>query len=308
MAKILQAFSRAIVTLFFISVANFFLIKLIPGGPFDTDKKVPPEVMQALESKFRLDLPVWAQYGHYMKGLVLHGDMGPSLKFLGQNVTDILMDGLPVSLELGAYSLALALILGIVSGTFAAAYRGSWIDRVSMSIAVLGISLPSFLVGALAILVFAQKLGVLPSAMWDSPAHKILPSIVLGIRPAALIARLTRSAVLETLQMDFIRTARAKGLAPVKILFLHALRNSLLPVLSLLGPLAATILTGSFVIEHMFSVPGLASHFIQAVNNRDYPLLMGATMIYAAMLVTLNFFTDSLAVVADPRMRKAEAP
>ncbi len=142
--------------------------------------------------------------------------------------------------------------------------------------------------------------------MWDSPAHKILPTIILGVRPAALIARLTRSSVLETLQMDFIRTARAKGLSPLKVLFLHALRNSMLPVLSLLGPLAATVLTGSFVIEYMFSVPGLATHFIQAVNNRDYPLLMGATLIYAGLLVALNFVAEAIAVSVDPRLRRAE--
>ena len=293
MIKIIRALGRAILTLFFISAANFFLMKLIPGGPFDTDKKVPPEVLRALEAKFRLDLPWWDQYFEYMKGILFHWDWGPSLKFLGQNVSEIIMDGLPVSIELGCYALGVALVLGIISGTLAAAYRGTWIDRVSMGVAVLGISLPSFLVGALAIVFFAQKLGILPAAMWDSPAHKVLPTLVLGIRPAALIARLTRSSVLETLQMDFIRTARAKGLSRTKVLFVHALRKSLLPVLSLLGPLAATVLTGSFVIEYMFSVPGLATHFIQAVNNRDYPLLMGATLLYAAMLVFLNFCTEA---------------
>lgn len=304
MIKIIRALGRAILTLFFISAANFFLMKLIPGGPFDTDKKVPPEVLRALEAKFRLDLPWWDQYFEYMKGILFHWDWGPSLKFLGQNVSEIIMDGLPVSIELGCYALGVALVLGIISGTLAAAYRGTWIDRVSMGVAVLGISLPSFLVGALAIVFFAQKLGVLPAAMWDSPAHKVLPTLVLGIRPAALIARLTRSSVLETLQMDFIRTARAKGLSRTKVLFVHALRNSLLPVLSLLGPLAATVLTGSFVIEYMFSVPGLATHFIQAVNNRDYPLLMGATLLYAAMLVFLNFCTEVLSVSVDPRLRR----
>jgi oligopeptide transport system permease protein len=296
MIKMIRALGRALLTLFFISAANFFLMKLIPGGPFDTDKKVPPEILRALEAKFRLDLPWWQQYLEYMKGIIFHGDWGPSLKFLGQNVSEIIMDGLPVSIELGCYALGVALVLGIVSGTLAAAYRGTWIDRISMGIAVLGISLPSFLVGAIAILFFAQQLGILPAAMWDSPAHKVLPTFVLGIRPAALIARLTRSSVLETLQMDFIR---------IKVLFVHALRNSLLPVLSLLGPLAATVLTGSFVIEYMFSVPGLATHFIQAVNNRDYPLLMGATLLYATMLVVLNFCTEALSVTVDPRLRRS---
>ncbi len=228
MKKIISSLLKALLTLFFISVANFFLIKFIPGGPFDTDKKVPPEVMRSLEAKFRLDLPAYEQYYHYMKGVLVDGDWGPSMKYIGQNVQDIVMDGLPVSLELGFYALVIALVLGITMGTFAAAYRGSWIDRASMSIAVLGISLPSFLVGALAILFFSQKLRILPAALWDSPLHKILPSVILGVRPAALIARLTRSSVLETLQMDFIRTARAKGVSPMKVLFLHALRNSLL--------------------------------------------------------------------------------
>lgn len=290
-------------TLVVISLLTFFLMKLVPGGPFDNGKAVPPEVLDALNRKFRLDLPWPEQYWHYMKDLVLRGDMGPSIKYIGMSVNEIISESLPVSLELGVYALIIAVTGGILLGFLAAAQKGTWWDLSAMIVAVSGVSLPSFLVAALAILVFSQHLGWLPSAFWDSPAHKVLPSFILGLRPMAIIARLTRSSVLEVLNMDFVRTARAKGLSSLRVHMIHVLKNSLIPVITVIGPLAATILTGSFVIEFVFSVPGLGFHFIRAVNDRDFPMVMGATMLYALFLVIANTLVDWLYPQIDPRMR-----
>jgi oligopeptide transport system permease protein len=302
-SHILNQMASALLTLLAVSLLTFGLMKLVPGGPFDGDKALPPEVLAALNAKFRLDLPWFEQYILYLRDIFVSFDFGPSIKYVGRSVTDIIRDSLPVSLELGFYALVVAVSLGIVLGVVAAANRGSWLDLGSMFIAISGVSLPSFLVGALAILLFAQHLQWLPAALWDGPEHRILPTLVLGLRPAAIIARLTRSAMLEVLYLDYVRTARAKGLSPQRVLFVHVLRNALVPVLTVLGPMTATILTGSFVIEYVFSVPGLASHFIQAVSNRDYPLVMGVTLLYACFLVATNLAVDFVYGLVDPRMR-----
>jgi oligopeptide transport system permease protein len=294
----------SLLTLVAVSFLTFLLMKLVPGGPFDTDKVLPPEVMAALNKKFKLDLPWWAQYLDYMKGLAVF-DLGPSIKYPGRSVSEIILDSFPISFELGFYSLVLSIVLGLTLGILAAVKRGSFWDYSSMFIAVSGVSLPSFMVAAIAILIFSHGLGVLPAALWDSPAHKILPTVVLGLRPAAIIARFTRSSLLEVLSLDYIRTARAKGLDFRKVVTVHALRNSLLPVLTILGPLAASILTGSFIVEHVFSVPGLATHYIQGVSNRDYPLVMGVTMLFAVVLVAMNVFVDFCYGWLDPRMKDA---
>ena len=303
--RLLEQLFSALVTLMAVSLLTFGLMKLVPGGPFDGDKALPPEVLAALNAKFRLNLPWFEQYFLYVRDILVSFDFGPSIKYIGRSVTDIIRDSLPVSLELGLYALILAVSLGILLGVLAAAYRGTWLDLGSMFVAISGVSLPSFLVGALAILLFAQHLQWLPAALWDGPEHRVLPTLVLGLRPAAIIARLTRSAVLEVLYMDYVRTARAKGLSPQRVLFVHVLRNALVPVLTVLGPMTATILTGSFVIEYVFSVPGLASHFIQAVSNRDYPLVMGVTLLYACFLVTTNLLVDFVYGLVDPRMLAA---
>jgi ABC-type dipeptide/oligopeptide/nickel transport system permease component len=299
-----ELFFSAIFTLLAIALLTFLLMKVIPGGPFETDKPLPPEVIKALEAKFRLDLPAYKQFLFYLRDIVLHFDFGPSIKFVGRSVTDIVLEALPVSFELGLYSLIIAVITGIVLGVIAASKRGSAWDISSMILAISGVSLPSFLVGAIAIWIFVQKLGWLPGAFWDAPENKILPSIVLGLRPMAIIARQTRSAVLEVFPSDFVRTARAKGLSPNRVLYLHVLRNAFLPILTLLGPLAATILTGSFIVEHIFSIPGLGSHFVNAVINRDYPLIMGVTLIFALFLITATLLTDIVYAWVDPRIKK----
>lgn len=296
----------AITTLLVISLLTFFLMKLVPGGPFDTGKAVPPEVLEALNKKFRLDLPWPQQYFAYMRDLIVHGDMGPSIKYIGMSVNEIVAESLPVSLELGTYALIISLVFGLLLGFLAALKKGTYWDLSAMIVAVSGVSLPSFLVAAIAILLFSQHLGWLPSAFWDAPANKILPSVVLGLRPMAIIARLTRSSVLEVLNMDYVRTAKAKGLSNLEINFKHVFKNSLIPVVTVIGPLAATILTGSFVIEFVFSVPGLGYHFIKAVTDRDFPLVMGVTLIYAGFLVVSNMLVDWVYPYIDPRMRDSK--
>lgn len=306
MKRVISTLISGVLTLLVISLLTFFLMKLVPGGPFDSGKAVPPEVLAALNHKFRLDLPWHQQYYHYISDLVLHGDMGPSIKYIGMSVNELIADSLPISAELGFYSLVIAVVFGVLLGFLAAVKKGTWWDISAMVIAVSGVSLPSFLVAAIAILVFSQHLGWLPSAFWDAPANKVLPSVVLGLRPMAIIARLMRSSVLEVLNMDYVRTAKAKGLSSLKINMLHVFKNSLIPVITVLGPLAATILTGSFVIEFVFSVPGMGFHFIKAVTDRDFPLVMGATMIYAFFLVVANTLVDCLYPYIDPRMRESK--
>ncbi len=303
MKRILNLVLTALFTLVAISLLTFVLMRIVPGGPFDSEKSLPPEVLQALNAKFKLDLPWYRQYLDYIYGVFFHFDFGPSIKYIGRSVTEIIQESLPVSLELGAYALLVAITVGIVLGTLAAAFRGTWLDYSSMFMAISGVSLPSFLVAAVAIIVFSVHLQLLPAALWDGPEHRILPTLVLGLRPAAIIARLTRSSVLEVLYLDYVRTAKAKGLHPNTVLFVHVLRNALVPVITVLGPLSAQVLTGSFVIEHIFSVPGLASHFIQAVTNRDYPLIMGVTLLYATFLVFINTLVDMVYGIVDPRMR-----
>jgi len=304
MNRALSNLISALSTLFAVAFLTFLLMKIVPGGPFDGDKALPPEVLASLNAKFKLDLPWYTQFLTYMRDLVLHLDFGPSIKYIGRSVGEIIADSLPVSLELGFYALIVAVVSGVTLGVMAAVYRGKWLDFSAMFLAISGISLPSFLVAALAILAFAQYLGILPAALWDGPEHRVLPTLVLGLRPAAILARLTRSSVLEILHLDFVRTARSKGLPPRTVLFVHVLRNAFIPVLTVLGPMAATVLTGSFVIEYVFSIPGLANHFIQGVSNRDYPLIMGVTILYATILVVCNLTVDLLYGVVDPRMRK----
>lgn len=305
MKRALTLLLNAAGTLFAVALLTFLLMKIVPGGPFDSDKALPPEILASLNAKFHLDLPWHAQFTRYIGDILFHFDFGPSIKYVGRTVQEIVGESLPVSLELGFYALTVAVILGVGLGVLAGAKRGSWLDFSTMFVAISGVSLPSFLVAALAILVFAQWLGWLPAALWDSPAHRVLPTLVLGLRPAAIIARQTRSSVLEVLYLDYVRTARAKGLSPLRVMLLHVLRNALVPVVTILGPMSATILTGSFIIEYVFSVPGLASHFIQAVTNRDYPLVMGVTLIYAAFLVVTNLLVDIAYGIIDPRMRTA---
>lgn len=285
-----------------IATITFILLRFLPGGPFDSEKALPPEVKANIEAKYHLNDPLLTQYSNYIYEL-LQGNLGESYKYIGRSVTDILVQALPVSIQLGVYALVLSFLIGIPLGVFAAANHNSWKDSTLMIAAMSGVALPSFLVGPIFILIFANKLEWLPPAMWEGPIYYILPVVTLGIRPAAIIARLTRSSVLDVIHSDFIRTARAKGLDQRIVLFKHVLRNSLIPVLTVSGPLIANLLSGSFIIEIIFAVPGMGRHFVQSVTNRDYPLIMGATLVYASLLVLANMLVDLLYAVVDPRIR-----
>jgi len=289
-------------TLWVLATLTFFLLRIVPGGPFDSDKALPPEIKANVEAKFGLDKPLPLQYLTYLKGLITL-DFGPSFRFEGRTVTEIIADTLPTSVELGFYSLVLSILIGIPLGILSAYKQNTWVDFSAMFLAVAGISLPSYFVGAILIYVFALQLQWVPPALWDEWLSKILPTITLGTRPASLIARLTRAALLESIRSDYVRTARAKGLSESKVILKHALRNSLIPVVTLLGPLAAFVLTGTFVIEYIFAIPGMGKYFIDAVTNRDYPLIMGVTMVFGFTLVIANLIVDICYALIDPRIR-----
>ena len=296
---------RLLETLFVVWViasVTFLLLRLLPGGPFDSEKALPPEVMANLAKKYHLDDTLFKQYCDYMLGL-LRLDFGESYKYVGRDIRSIIAESLPNSIQLGVYSLLVSYLIGIPMGLIAGWKQGSKLDFGSMFIAISGVSLPSFLMAPIFIMVFSFWLGWFEPALWEGPAYYVLPMIVLGIRPAAQIARLTRASVLEVIHSDYIRTAKAKGLNSKTILFKHVLRNSLIPVLSLSGPLAAAILTGSFVIEQIFAIPGIAKHTIVSVTNRDYPLILATTLLFSVMLVVANLIADLLIAVIDPRVK-----
>ena len=300
-------FKRLLETVFVVWVIaslTFLLLRVLPGGPFDSEKALPPEVMANLAREYHLDQTIPQQYLSYMTDLV-HGDLGQSYKYVGRNITSIIAESLPNSVQLGLYALLISYIIGIPMGVLAGWKQGTALDFSAMFLAISGVSLPSFLMAPIFILIFCFCLDWLPVALWDGPASYILPMVVLGIRPAAQIARLTRASVLEVIHSDYIRTARAKGLDARTILFKHVLRNSLIPVLSVSGPLAASILVGSFVIEQIFAIPGIAKHLIVSVTNRDYPLILGTTLLFSVMLVIANLVTDLLMAMIDPRVKLA---
>tara|TARA_B100000686_G_scaffold339686_1_gene414160 strand:+ start:5244 stop:6164 length:921 start_codon:yes stop_codon:yes gene_type:complete len=299
---ILKRLLQGIPVLFVVATLTFIIMRTVPGGPFDRDKKLPPEILANIEAKYHLDLPVWRQYLNYMVEFA-GGDLGPSYKYIGRNVNDIIRETFPVSVTLGLLALSAIITIGIPAGIFSAYCRDSWVDRVCIFIATLGISVPSFVLGSLMVLVFAHNLHLLPPALWEGPKHAVMPALALGAGYAGYIARLTRSTVLEVLEKDYIRTARAKGLAELAVLFKHALGNSMAPIISILGPVTAGLVTGSFIIEYIFSIPGMGSFFITAVTNRDYPLIMGVTMVYSIIIVIVNIAVDLIYVWLDPRVR-----
>lgn len=289
-------------TLLLLATMTFFLMRVVPGGPFDSDKALPPEIKANIDAKFKLDLPVSLQYLEYIKGLC-RLDFGPSYKYIDRSVNDIIAESLPVSIELGLYAIVFAIIVGIPLGILAAYKQNTWVDFSAMFFAVAGISAPSYLVGALLIFVFCLQLELLPPALWDDWRSAILPTLTLGIRPVALIARLTRASLLESIRSDYVRTARAKGLGEYTVITKHALRNSLIPVITLLGPLTAFVVTGTFVVEYIYAIPGMGRHFINAVVNRDYPLIMGVTMVFGFTLTVCNLLVDIAYAWVDPRIR-----
>jgi oligopeptide transport system permease protein len=293
---------QAIPVLFVIITATFFMVRFVPGGPFTGEKAIPPEIMKNLEAHYGLDQPLWKQYLTYL-GSVARGDLGPSFKYPNRTVNEIIGAKLPVSLELGGLALAVALLLGLTLGVLAAVRRNSWMDYTASSIGLLGICVPTFVLGPILVLVFAIRLGRFNASGWDEPLDRVLPALTLGFVYAAYIMRLTRGGMLEVLNQDFIRTARAKGASESRIIFRHALRGGLLPVVAFLGPGIAGILTGSFVIETIFQIPGLGREFVNSAFNRDYTLVLGTVILYASLIVVCNLVVDVVQVWLNPRLK-----
>lgn len=299
---IIKRLAAMFVTLWLIVTLTFFLMHSIPGSPFNEERATSEAVQKNLEAFYHLDEPLLVQYGSYLKSL-LTLDFGPSIKNSSQTVNDMLGRGFPISFELGIWTLLVAIISGITLGVIAALRHNGIIDYIAMAIAVIGISIPNFVMATLLIQHLAVKWPIFPVATWSSPMHMVLPTLALATGPMAIIARLTRASMLEVLTQDYIRTARAKGLSPFKIVVKHALRNALLPVVTVLGTLAASILTGTFVIEKIFAIPGMGKYFVDSISNRDYPVIMGTTVFYSAILIFLLFLVDIAYGILDPRIK-----
>ena len=291
-----------VLVLWVIITVTFVLMHAIPGGPFTAEKALPEAVMKNIEARYRLNDPLPKQYVDYWANL-LQGDLGPSFKYESRTVNEIIAEGFPVSAELGLIAVSFSVLIGVPAGMAGALYQNRWPDHLVMLLATVGISVPSFILATVLIYIFALWLQLLPAAMWGSPEYVILPALALAGMPTAFIARLTRSSMLEVLAQDYIRTARAKGIAPLKILWLHALKDALLPVVTYLGPMIAAIFTGSFVIESIFAIPGLGRHFVTSIYNRDYTVILGITVFYSALLVLMNFLVDLAYLWLDPRIK-----
>lgn len=320
-AYIIRRLLWALPVIFVTILVTFAMARAMPGGPFDRagDKSLPESIRQNLEARYNLDKPFHQQFLTYM-GNLLQGDMGPSFSYRGRSVNQLISETLPISAQLGILSVLLGMIIGVPAGIFSALRRNSWVDYTSSFFAVLGLSIPNVVLAPLLIYVFAVQLGWFPAARWgvnykqiyfgilppltpDFFLHAALPVIALGTGMAASFSRLTRASLLQTIREDYIRTARAKGLSSTVTIIRHALRNSMIPVVTLLGPLLAAILTGTFVVEYIFGIPGMGDFFITAVNNRDYPIILGSTLVYAIFLILGNLFVDIAYAWMDPRIR-----
>ncbi len=291
-----------LITLWIIVSLTFILMVSIPGSPFNSESSSNETVQANLEAHYNLDKPYYVQYLLYIKSIATF-DFGPSIKQPDHSVNDLLGRGFPISFELGIITIIVAVLSGITLGVFAALRHNGMIDYLAMGFAVLGISIPNFVLATLFIQHLAVNLELLPVATWSSPAHMVLPTLALATGPMAIIARLTRSSMLEVLTQDYIRMARAKGLYPWKIIVKHALRNALMPVVTILGTLVASILTGTFVIEKIFAIPGMGKYFVDSINQRDYPVIMGTTVFYSAFLIVMLFLVDVAYGILDPRIK-----
>ncbi|ABB15904.1 ABC transporter permease [Carboxydothermus hydrogenoformans] len=301
-AIIRQRIFSGIIAVWLIATITFFLMHSIPGGPFTDAKKLPPEVEKNLMAKYHLDQPLLKQYEYYMLNL-LKGDLGVSIKYEGRTVNEIIKDGFPVSASLGFIALLIAVTFGVLLGIISALKKNSILDYISVIIATIGFSVPSFILATLLMYIFALKLNLLPAALWETPANAILPSISLAFLPMAFITRMVRANLLEELEKDYIKTARAKGLSEKTVIFKHALKNAILPVVTYLGPMAAGIFTGSFVIEKIFVIPGLGRDFVTSITNRDYTVIMGLTIFYSVLLIFMNLLVDISYGFIDPRIK-----
>ncbi|PKK40378.1 Oligopeptide transport system permease protein OppB [Clostridiaceae bacterium JG1575] len=299
---ILKRLLMSLLTVWIIITLVFFLMRLMPGSPFTSERFVPPQVLENMKAQFGLDKSWGEQYLIYMKGL-LQGNMGPMLKKPGYQVSEYIWYLFPASAKIGAVAVVFSLVVGMFLGIVAAFNQGKLIDRIVMIIATIGISIPGFVLASLLLLLLGVKLDLLPVMGLTSWKHYIMPTLALSGYPVAFIARLTRSRLLDVIRSDYIRTARAKGLKENKVIWKHALRNTLIPVITYLGPLVAGVLTGSFAIEGIFSIPGMGREFVVAISQRDYTMLQGVIIFYALLLIFLNFLTDILYVVIDPRIK-----
>ena len=297
-----RIFLETLPTLLFIATLTFFLIRLAPGGPFARDKSVSPEVLAKLEALYGLDKTLLAQYRDYLVNAA-QGNLGPSFKYPNRTVNELIATSFPVSMELGVYALALALIVGIAIGLLASVQHNSFADYLFMSVAMTGICVPSFVLGPLLVLVFSIWLGVFNVSGWNSAADRVLPAITLSAAYVAYMARLTRGGMLDILSQDFIRTARAKGASTLRVVFAHAIRGAVGPVVSFAGPAMAGLIAGSFVVETIFQIPGLGRFFVMAAFNRDYTMIMGTVLFYATLIIVFNTAVDIVHVWLDPRLR-----
>lgn len=292
----------AALTIFLVATITFFLMNLVPGGPFVAEKSISAQAQAALNEKFGLDKPLIIQYKNYLLHAV-HGDFGLSLKQRGRTVTQIILSKFPVSARLGGISVLVALIVGIPLGSVSALNRGKWIDNFIIVIATCGIAVPSFVLCTVGMYVFGVNLGWLPTFGLTSPLHYVLPVFALSFYPTAYIARLMRSSMLDVMGQDYMRTARAKGLSQMRSLFKHALRNAILPVVTYVGPLMAYTMTGSFIVEKIFVIPGLGGQFVSSIVNRDYTVIMGTTIFLATLLILMNMLVDIAYKFIDPRIQ-----
>ena len=295
----------SLLTIWVVITLTFFLMRLMPGGPFDSDK-LTPQVRANMEAKYGMDKPLSEQYFIYMNNLI-HGDLGESMIFKGRGVTETIKTSFPASAKVGLCSVATSIIVGISLGIIAALKRNTWADTTIVFLVTLGITIPSFVISAVLIYFLAVELGLLPPTGFSSWKNYIMPVIALSMSSMAFITRLTRNKLLDVLKSDYIRTAKAKGLSKRKIVLKHALRNSLIPIVTYVGPLIASILTGSFIVEQIFAIPGLGNEFVQSVTNRDYSMLLGVTVFYCTMLIIFNLLVDILYVVIDPRIKLENA-
>ena len=301
LSYIVKRILLAVLTVWVVLTITFFVMHFVPGGPFASEKAITPAVQAALEAKYGLDKPLMEQYWTYLVDAFTKFDFGPSPKQRGRMVIDVVKDGLKTSAKLGLIAALWATVAGVVLGASAALKRNTVLDRIIMVISTAFVSMPSFIMGSLMLLFFSVKLGLVP-ANGETAKGLILPVITLGLSPMANIIRLTRSSMLDVLGQDYIRTARAKGVAPLRIIFGHALKNALIPVITYIGPMLAYIVTGSLVVEQIFAVPGIGRAFVQSIINRDYPLIMGTTIVLASLIVIMNLISDILYKIVDPRI------
>lgn len=309
-----QRLLQAVPVLFVIVTVSFFMLRLAPGGPFTAEKAVAPEILKNIEAHYGLDRPLPVQYARYLGNVILHGDLGPSYKYSNRTVNEIIAQKLPVSLELGGEALLVALLIGLPLGVLAAIRRNTWLDYLCGTVGMFGICVPTFVMGPLLVLVFAIDLRWFNASGWAEwnleryplgviLGDRVLPVLTLGFVYAAYIMRLTRGGMLEVLGQDYIRTARAKGATEARVILRHALRGGLLPVITFLGPAVANILTGSFVVETIFQIPGLGREFVNSAFNRDYTLVLGTVILYATLIIVLNLVVDIVQVWLNPRLK-----